>query len=269
MKKYAKQIMAWICAMLMTVSMVVPVIADNGGNSNHKNEVYITPMVRNLDFTLDRGNVVGDDGELSLRIEIYNPSPSIDNADIMYRSYTILRESYITLDDGTKCNFIDKAGLNKDKISMYDSRTVSLRINVPDTVADGKYKIESLHLKYGFAPENKPEEVKAEKDINLSDLDNQKELEIVVAKSAEGNYPELLNFAYGNVTNPVIVSGDSSVTALFVMTQKNKVSGEYTKTIKDIQLTFKNNSGSFTTSCQINRVNERFNNDTYEWYPAI
>ena len=43
MKKYAKQIMAWLCVMLMTVSMVVPAIADNGGNSNQKKEgVYIT-----------------------------------------------------------------------------------------------------------------------------------------------------------------------------------------------------------------------------------
>ena len=79
MKKYMKQIVSWMCAVLMTLSMAVPVLATDS-SSNSASETENRPSGVGVSFhqgTEKQIEVGNGKSKITLDLSFVNPSPGV------------------------------------------------------------------------------------------------------------------------------------------------------------------------------------------------
>ena len=75
MKKYMKQIVSWMCAVLMTLSMAVPVLATNSNAVKKRPSAVEVTFSKNSNTQIELGK---EDSVISFDVTFTNPSPGTE-----------------------------------------------------------------------------------------------------------------------------------------------------------------------------------------------
>lgn len=147
MKKYMKRIVSWICTVLMTLSMAMPVLAtDSNAASVIETENHPSAVRVGLSSNSNSQIVVGDEeSKISFGVTFVNPSPGAYIKKINEVIFCFENET-------GKCSFYSPLG------STFSTQTRDFQIiingstvtrNTETTIKEGIYKLKEIELTSG------------------------------------------------------------------------------------------------------------------------
>lgn len=170
MKKYMKRIVSWICTVLMTLSMAMPVLATD---SNAASVVWTENRPSEVEVNLSQGSgtqieVGNKNSNIKFDVTFTNPSPGAVTTPI-YRVYFCFENEM-----GNKCYFstkLDYEGFSEPdktyKISIYGA---GVQKNTETKIKEGTYKLYEILLLHDGNDqdnENKKTKLPVSQDITI------------------------------------------------------------------------------------------------------
>ena len=148
MKKYMKRIVSWMCAVLMTLSMAVPVLATDS-SANSVSETENRPSGVGVSFyqgTEKQIEVGNGKSKITLDLSFVNPSPGVETKPINNIIFCFKNEMgecsfYTTLKNGFSFSKQYKSG----NFTIYGS---NVQNNTEKKIKEGTYKLKEIKLTF-------------------------------------------------------------------------------------------------------------------------
>ena len=143
MKKYMKRIVSWMCAVLMTLSMAMPVLATESSETGQKTRPSKVDVVLTSNSnTIEVGN---KDSKISFNVTVTNPSPG---AEIIVNYVAFCFES-----DMGECSFYNSVPVEERKFSEESNQfTIDINGNKiqkdedKNKIKEGTYTLKKIKL---------------------------------------------------------------------------------------------------------------------------
>ena len=203
MKKYMKQIVSWMCAVLMTLSMAVPVLATNSNAVKKRPSAVEVTFSKNSNTQIELGK---EDSVISFDVTFTNPSPG---TEVFVKMFLFC----FVNDENDKCTFYNWFKDDKpisSETGMFTIPITGKRINDKENIKEGTYKLTEIKL---FENNNQSEDEKTSLPV-LQDITIEVKNPSYVGDNNNDSKPteEQIGSKYESANITTGVSGESTAT---------------------------------------------------------